>query len=129
MPGIEVSLLEAMSVPGARGAAIVDWTCGFALESVGEQALGGPEAAAAEAAELARLVLGTAMFAEGPALKAALPVEDLIVTTRSGYHLVRFVDPAAGHSVLLHLWLDRASGNLALARLRLEGVAGQLALA
>ncbi|MFI2239684.1 hypothetical protein [Streptomyces chrestomyceticus] len=129
MPGIEVCLLEAMSVPGARGAALVDWTCGFALESVGERAPGGAEAAAAEAAELARLVMGAAVFAEHAAPVPALPVEDLIVTTRSGYHLVRFVDPGAGHSVLLHLWLDRTSGNLALARLRLEGVAGQLALA
>ncbi|KOG54337.1 hypothetical protein ADK76_23885 [Streptomyces griseoflavus] len=124
MPGIDVSLLEAMNVPGARGAALVDWTCGFALESAGEQALGGPEATAAEAAELARLVTGASMFAEGP----VPPVEDLIVTTRSGYHLVRFVDPTAEPSVLLHLWLDRTSGNLALARLRMEGVAGHLAL-
>ncbi|MEU2789748.1 hypothetical protein [Streptomyces sp. NPDC007100] len=128
MPGIVVSLLETMNVPGARGAALVDWTCGFALESAGEQAMGGPEATAAEAAELARLVMGASMFAEGPGPVPVPPVEDLIVTTRSGYHLVRFVNPTAEHSVLLHLWLDRTSGNLALARLRLEGVAGQLAL-
>ncbi|WP_030662015.1 hypothetical protein [Streptomyces rimosus] len=128
MPGIEVSLLEAMSVPGARGAALVDWTSGFALDAVGEPVLGGPEATAAEAAELARLVMGAGMFADGPAAVPGSPVEDLIVTTRGGYHLVRFMDHTSEHSVLLHLWLDRASGNLALARLRLENVAGQLAL-
>lgn len=35
MPGIDECLLEAMKLPGARGAAVVDWTSGPALGTVG----------------------------------------------------------------------------------------------
>ena len=55
MQGIDECLLEAMRLPGARGAALVDWTSGLALGAVGESPGGDQEAAAAEAAELARL--------------------------------------------------------------------------
>ena len=55
MQGIDECLLEAMRLPGARGAALVDWTSGLALGAVGEAPGGDQEAAAAEAAELARL--------------------------------------------------------------------------
>ncbi|MFD0379674.1 hypothetical protein ACFVG7_31260, partial [Streptomyces sp. NPDC127112] len=57
-----------------------------------------------------------------------LPVEDLIVTTRTGYHVLRFVETSFDSSVFLHLWLDRAEGNLALARLRLRTLAEGLVL-
>lgn len=57
------------------------------------------------------------------------PVEDLIVTTRTGYHVLRFVETTFDSSVFLHLWLDRDTGNLALARLRLQQLAERLVLA
>ncbi len=56
------------------------------------------------------------------------PVEDLIVTTRTGYHVLRFVETSFDSSVFLHLWLDRADGNLALARHRLRALAEGLVL-
>src|SRR3954468_19824897 len=65
VPGIDECLLEAMRLPGARGAALVDWTSGLALGTVGESPGGDQEAAAVEAAELARLA------AEHPAFAAA----------------------------------------------------------
>lgn len=56
------------------------------------------------------------------------PVEDLIVTTRGGYHVLRFVETSFDSSVFLHLWLDRDTGNLALARMRLRDLAEKLVL-
>ncbi|MFF8600595.1 hypothetical protein ACF065_17095 [Streptomyces sp. NPDC015232] len=134
MPGIDECLLEAMSLPGARGAWLVDWTSGLALGSAGESPVGDHETTAAESAELAR---AAAEF-ESPATEsgtpaaepatAAPPVEDLIVTTRVGYHVIRFVETDFDSSVFLHVWLDRSTGNLALARIRLGALAERLVL-
>ncbi|KJY28457.1 MULTISPECIES: hypothetical protein [Streptomyces] len=142
MPGIDECLLEAMALPGARGAALVDWSSGLALGTAGESPVGDHETTAAETAELARAAAEYESFAQpapaappaapGPAGStggpAGLPVEDLIVTTRTGYHVLRFVETSFDSSVFLHLWLDRAEGNLALARLRLRTLAEGLVL-
>ncbi|MFE9855698.1 hypothetical protein [Streptomyces sp. NPDC005780] len=140
MPGIDECLLDVMRLPGARGASVVDWTSGLALGTIGDSPNGDHEATAAETAEVAR------MAAEQPAFTAGLPdvptagdgtgvagtpppVEDVIVTTRAGYHILRFVETDFDSSVFLHLWLDRAEGNLALARIRLGEMAERLVLA
>ncbi|MFE4174718.1 hypothetical protein ACFRR7_22150 [Streptomyces sp. NPDC056909] len=163
MPGIDACLQEAMSLPGARGAAIVDWTSGLALGTAGESPGGDHEATAAETAELARAAAEYTAFApapgaaegtaSGPASASAPgtgagagtasgradgtgsadqdkgpPVEDLIVTSRTGYHILSFVETAFDSSVFLYLWLDRDTGNLALARLRLGQLAERLVL-
>ncbi|QDQ11774.1 hypothetical protein [Streptomyces spectabilis] len=145
MSGIDVCLYEVMALPGARGAALVDWTCGLALGSAGEPPCGEPESAAVEAAELARMSMEYGTFRSpddeappddgtgpddetppGPGATGA--VEDLIVTTRTAYHLLRFVETGHESSVFLHLWLDRDTGNLAVARLCLRDAARRLVL-
>nr|BFD84421.1 hypothetical protein StreXyl84_38220 [Streptomyces sp. Xyl84] len=130
MPGIDECLLEAMRLPGARGAALVDWTSGLALGAVGEPPGGDHETTAAEAAELARLAAEHGAFAaaDDPGGGDRPPVEDLIVSNRDSYHLLRFVDTTFDSSVFLHLWLTRAEGNLALARIRLGELAERLVL-
>jgi hypothetical protein len=131
VPGIDECLLQAMVVPGARGASIVDWTSGLALGTVGETPGGDHEATAAETAELARMATEYPTFAPDETSESGakgLPVEDLIVTTRTGYHVMRFVETTFDSSVFLHLWLDRDTGNLALARLRLADLAERLVL-
>lgn len=128
MPGIDECLLEAMGLPGARGAWLVDWTSGLALGAAGESPVGDHETTAAETAELARAAAefeSPSAESEGPDQS---PVEDLILTTRTGYHLLRFVETAFDSSVFLHLWLDRDTGNLALARIRLGDLAERLVL-
>lgn len=140
MPGIDECLLDVMKLPGARGAAVVDWTSGLALGTIGDSPNGDHEATAAETAEVARMAAEQPAFAAGlPELPAAgdgaavagtpPPVEDVIVTTRAGYHILRFVETDFDSSVFLHLWLDRAEGNLALARIRLGEMAERLVLA
>ena len=132
MPGIDECLVEAMRLPGALGAAVVDWTSGLALGTVGEAPGGDHETTAAEAAELARLAAEHRAFApeQGSDWSGAdLPVEDLIVSNRDTYHVLRFVRTTFDSSVFLHLWLARTDGNLALARIRLGEMAGRLVLA
>ncbi|GAA1257683.1 hypothetical protein [Streptomyces javensis] len=139
MPGIDECLLEAMTVNGARGAAVIEWTSGLALGMVGEVRDEDPEATAAETAELARMAAEQRAFAAlgpGSGKSGADPdeadgepaVEDVIVTTRTRYHLLRFVDTAFDSGVFFYLWLDRREGNLALARIRLRDMCGRLAL-
>ncbi|MFF3174865.1 hypothetical protein ACFVQ0_19855 [Streptomyces sp. NPDC057900] len=140
MPGIDECLLDVMRLPGARGAAVVDWTSGLALGTIGDAPNGDHEATAAETAEVARMAAEQSAFtsegarppdtADGTGVTGAEPpVEDVIVTTRSGYHILRFVETDFDSSVFLHLWLDRAEGNLALARIRLGETAERLVLA
>lgn len=134
MPGIDECLLEAMRLPGALGAAVVDWTSGLALGTVGDSPNGDHEATAAEAAELARLAAEHRAFApaEGSdwseSATEAPPVEDLIVSNRDTYHVLRFVRTTFDSSVFLHLWMARSDGNLALARIRLGEMADRLVL-
>ncbi|MEU3252227.1 hypothetical protein [Streptomyces sp. NPDC006997] len=133
MPGIDESLLDAMRLPGARGAAVIDWISGLALGAVGEAPGGDLETAAAETAELARLAAESGAFRPATASDATEPgkeppVQDLILTTPDDYHVVRFVATAFDSSVVLHLWLTRTEGNLALARIRLAELAERLVL-
>ncbi|MFC8955828.1 MULTISPECIES: hypothetical protein [unclassified Streptomyces] len=129
MPGIDECLLEAMALPGARGASLVDWTSGLALGTAGDSPVGDHETTAAETAELARSAAEFDTFvAAGDSAGDGPPVEDLIVTTRAGYHVLRFVHTSFDSSVFLHLWLDRDTGNLALARHRLRDLAERLVL-
>ncbi|MER5871912.1 hypothetical protein [Streptomyces sp. NPDC002044] len=135
MPGIDECLLEAMALPGARGAALVDWSSGLALGTAGDSPVGDHETTAAETAELARAAAEYESFApsedeqiSGGGALSGPPVEDLIVTTRTGYHVLRFVETSFDSSVFLHLWLDRTEGNLALARHRLRSLAEGLVL-
>ncbi|MFE5791070.1 roadblock/LC7 domain-containing protein [Streptomyces sp. NPDC056503] len=135
MPGIDECLKEAMAVPGARGAWLVDWNSGLALGTAGESPVGDHETTAAETAELARAAAEFDSFTtvagdtgETEDDDGEPPVEDLIVTTRAGYHILRFVRTSFDSSVFLHLWLDRDTGNLALARIRLGDLAERLVL-
>ncbi|MHC5261038.1 hypothetical protein ACYSUO_24410 [Streptomyces sp. UC4497] len=136
MPGIDECLLEVMRLPGARGASVVDWTSGLALGTVGDARNGDHEADAAESAELARIAAEHRAFApadgsdwtQGSASDKAPPVEDVIVTNRDSYHVLRFVRTTFDSSVFIHLWLDRGEGNLALARLRLTDISDRMVL-
>ncbi|THA70185.1 hypothetical protein E6R60_30140 [Streptomyces sp. A0642] len=140
MPGIDECLLDVMRLPGARGAAVVDWTSGLALGTIGDSPHGDHEATAAETAEVARMAAEQPAFATGlpeastdrdnkAVTGTPPPVEDVIVTTRADYHILRFVETDFDSSVFLHLWLDRTEGNLALARIRLGEMAERLVLA
>ncbi|MFJ3628591.1 hypothetical protein ACIPQ3_21120 [Streptomyces albidoflavus] len=136
MPGIDECLLDIMKLPGARGAAVVDWTSGLALGTIGESPHDDHEATAAETAEVARMAAEQPAFAQESTRAGTPPedppasgVEDVIVTSPAGYHILRFVETDFDSSVFVHLWLHRSEGNLALARIRLGELARRLVLA
>ncbi|GAA0478555.1 hypothetical protein ABZ951_11345 [Streptomyces sp. NPDC046215] len=124
MTGIDGCLAEAMAIPGARGVSLVDWTSGLTLGTAGSGPEHDHEGAAAAAAELARLAFENGAFTH--AAPEAGPVEELIVTARGSYHLIRFVATSFDSSVFLYLWLDRAEANLAVALFRLKDLASRL---
>ncbi|AGL15160.1 hypothetical protein [Actinoplanes sp. N902-109] len=123
MPGVEDCLQEAMTIPGALGASIVDYTTGFPVATAGAAPNEDHQAAAAGTAEVVQAAQSRALYV------SALPhdlLEDLIITTAAGYHLLRLVRTDFDSRLVLYVWLDRPRGNLAVARLRMQSLAKQL---
>jgi hypothetical protein len=134
MPGIDESLQQAMTITGARGASLIDYTSGLVVGSAGEWPYGGPEAAAAGATEVVRAARDNAAFvaperAGGRASgQPGDRLEDIVLTAEDRYHLLRFLPIEFDGRFFLHLWLDRSQSNLAMARLELRRLADDLVL-
>ncbi|GAA2135136.1 hypothetical protein GCM10009760_13310 [Kitasatospora kazusensis] len=126
MPGIDECLSEAMSIAGARGVSLIDWSSGLSLGQAGTGPNGDHEAVAAEVTDLARAAADSPTFADPEDPRT--PLRDLILTANASYHLLCFVDTVFDSRLVLYLWLDRAAGNLASARFRLQALAEELVL-
>jgi hypothetical protein len=123
VPGVDHCLREAMAIPGAVGASIVDYTTGFPVASAGAAPNSDHDAAAAGAADVVQAAASRSPFV------SAIPhdlLEDLIITTAGGYHLLRLIQTDFDSRLVLYLWLDRIHGNLAVARRRMERLAHDL---
>ncbi|GHD56042.1 MULTISPECIES: roadblock/LC7 domain-containing protein [Streptomyces] len=122
MASVEVSLKEMMTAAeGALGAAVVDYTSGMALGTLG----GGKDLdltiAAAGNTDVVRAKVRTM---EQLGLKSR--IEDILITLESQYHLIRPVTGRNGNGLFLYLVLDKARSNLAMARHQLKRVEEQL---
>ncbi|MFI2645274.1 hypothetical protein [Streptomyces sp. NPDC018610] len=122
MASVEVSLKEMMTAAeGALGAAVVDYTSGMALGTLG----GGKDLdltiAAAGNTDVIRAKVRTM---EQLGLKSQ--IEDVLITLGGQYHLIRLVTGRNGNGLFLYLVLDKARSNLAMARLQLKRVEEQL---
>ncbi|MFJ8630904.1 hypothetical protein [Streptomyces sp. NPDC093568] len=116
MASVEVSLKEMMAgVEGALGAAVVDYTSGMALGTLG----GGKDldltVAAAGNTDVIRAKVRTM---EQLGLKGQ--IEDILITLDRQYHLIRLVTGRTGNGLFLYLVLDKNNSNLAMARLQLK---------
>ncbi len=123
MPGVDNCLRQAMAIPGALGASLVDYTTGCAVAAAGAAPNDDHDAVAAGTADVVQAANSRTLFA------SALPhdlLEDLIITTAGGYHLLRLVLTDFDCRLVLHVWLDRATGNLAVARLRMQSLTEEL---
>ena len=123
MPGVDHCLQEAMTIPGAVGASIVDYTTGFPVATTGAAPNADHEAAAAGTAEVVQAANSRSLFV------SAIPhdlLEDLIITTAGGYHLLRVVQTEFDSRLVLYVWLDRVRGNLAVARRMMQRLADEL---
>ncbi|MEU8852731.1 hypothetical protein AB0C70_42420 [Streptomyces sp. NPDC048564] len=122
MASVEVTLKEMMTgIEGAIGAAVVDYTSGMALGTLG----GGKDLdltiAAAGNTDVIRAKVRTM---EHLGLKGQ--VEDILITLGNQYHLIRLVAARSGNGLFLYLVLDKARSNLAMARLQLKRLEEQL---
>jgi hypothetical protein len=119
---VEVSLKELMAgTEGATAAAVVDYTSGMALGTLG----GGKDldvtVAAAGNTDVIRAKVRTM---EQLGLKSN--IEDILITLENQYHLVRPVTGRDGNGLFFYLVLDKARSNLAMARHQLKRVEEQL---
>ncbi|GGN27005.1 hypothetical protein ACIRQQ_21915 [Streptomyces fuscichromogenes] len=122
MASVEVSMKEMMtSVEGALGAAVVDYTSGMALGTLG----GGKDLdltiAAAGNTDVIRAKVRTM---EQLGLKTR--IEDILITLERQYHLIRLITGRNGNGLFLYLVLDKERSNLAMARHQLKRVEEQL---
>ncbi|MEU6372668.1 hypothetical protein [Streptomyces sp. NPDC046909] len=118
MASVEVSLKEMMAgVEGSLGAAVVDYTSGMALGTLG----GGKDldltVAAAGNTDVIRAKVRTM---EQLGLKGQ--IEDILITLDRQYHLIRLITGRTGNGLFLYLVLDKARSNLAMARHQLKRV-------
>jgi hypothetical protein len=123
VPGVDNCLHEAMAIPGAVGASIVDYTTGFPIAVTGAAPNSDHEAAASGTADVVQAANSRSLFV------SAIPndlLEDLIITTAGGYHLLRLVQTDFDSRLVLYVWLDRIHGNLAVARRRMQTLADEL---
>ncbi|MFE0508810.1 hypothetical protein [Streptomyces sp. NPDC058964] len=122
MASVEVSLKEVMaSVEGALGTALVDYTSGMALGTLGGSKDLDLNIAAAGNTDVIRAKVRTM---DQLGLKSE--IEDILITLEGQYHLIRLVTGRNGNGLFLYLVLDKARSNLAMARHQLKRVEEQL---
>ncbi|WP_026179013.1 hypothetical protein [Streptomyces hokutonensis] len=118
MASVEVSLKEMMAgIEGAMGAAVVDYTSGMALGTLGGSKSLDLTVAAAGNTDVIRAKVRTM---EQLGLKGQ--IEDILITLDGQYHLIRLVTGRDGNGLFLYLVLDKARSNLAMARHQLKRV-------
>lgn len=122
MASVEVSLKEMLAgTEGAMAAAVVDYTSGMALGTLGGSKDLDMTVAAAGNTDVIRAKVRTM---EQLGLKSS--IEDILITLGSQYHLIRLVTGRNGNGLFLYLVLDKARSNLAMARHQLKRVEEQL---
>ncbi|MEU9125884.1 hypothetical protein AB0C96_39775 [Streptomyces sp. NPDC048506] len=122
MAHMESALAEAMStIDGAIGVALVDYTSGMALATLGDSHGLDLNIAAAGNTDVVRAKMRTMEMLE---LQGA--IEDMLITLTAQYHIIRPVTGKGGNGLFLYLVLDRKRANLALARHRLGRLEAEL---
>ncbi|MEX0171666.1 hypothetical protein [Streptomyces sp. LMG1-1-1.1] len=121
MANTETSLKEAASIDGAIGAALVDYTSGMALGTIG----GGKE-----------LDLNVAAAANTDVVRAKVramellglneDIEDILITLNTQYHLIRLLKGRGTNGLFLYMALDKSRANLAMARHQLKKIENEL---
>jgi len=122
MANVEISLKETMtSIEGAMGAALVDYTSGMALGTIG----GGKEldltVAAAGNTDVVRAKVRTMEM-----LGIQEEIEDILITLGTQYHLIRLLKSRGSNGLFLYLALSKDRANLAMARHQLKKIEAEL---
>ncbi|WP_405780184.1 hypothetical protein [Streptomyces sp. NBC_00859] len=122
MANTETALKDAMaSIEGAIGVALVDYTSGMALGTLG----GGKDLdLAVAAAGNTDVVRAKVRTMEHLGLKDE--IEDILITLGEQYHLIRLLKGRGNNGLFLYLALDKSRANLAMARHQLKRVETEL---
>ncbi|MFI1421541.1 hypothetical protein ACH4VX_26920 [Streptomyces sp. NPDC020731] len=122
MANTETSLKECLSsIDGATAAALVDYTSGMALGTLGGGKDFNLEVAAAGNTDVVRSKLRTMEH-----LGLNEEIEDILITLSSQYHLIRLLKGRGGNGLFLYLVLDGSRANLAMARHQLRRIEAEL---
>ncbi|MEV8365002.1 hypothetical protein [Streptomyces niveus] len=122
MANTEAALKEATTtIEGAIGAALVDYSSGMALGTVG----GGKDldltVAAAGNTDVVRAKVRTMEM-----LGLKDEIEDILITLGGQYHLIRLLKGRGNNGLFLYLALDKQRANLAMARHQLKKIENEL---
>jgi len=118
---VDAALKEAMGIDGAVGAALVDYTSGMALGTLGSSKDLDLSVAAAGNTEVVRAKVRTMEL-----LKLNDAIEDILITLGKQYHVIRPLTGRAGAGLFIYLALDRNRANLALSRHQLRAITDDL---
>ena len=121
MANLELSLKECMSIDGAIGVALVDYTSGMTLGTAGGSAELDLSVAAAGNTDVVRAKMRTLEL-----LKLEDGIEDILITLDTQYHLIRPLSSRSGKGLFLYLALLRSRANLAMARHQLRRIESTL---
>ncbi|MFJ7998446.1 hypothetical protein ACIQ7D_15045 [Streptomyces sp. NPDC096310] len=122
MANTEAALKEAVTtIEGALGAALVDYSSGMALGTVGGSKDLDLTVAAAGNTDVVRSKVRTMEL-----LGLKDEIEDILITLGSQYHLIRLLKGRGNSGLFLYLALDKSRANLAMARHQLGRIESSL---
>jgi len=118
---VDAALKEAMAIDGAIGAALVDYTSGMALGTLGTSKDLDLTVAAAGNTEVVRAKVRTMEM-----LKMNDSIEDILITLGKQYHVIRPLTGRNGSGLFMYLALDKSRSNLAMSRHQLRSITDDL---
>jgi hypothetical protein len=122
MANTETTLKEALaSIEGATGVALVDYTSGMALGTMGGSKTFDLNVAAAGNTDVVRAKLRTMEM-----LNLDEGIEDILITLDTQYHIIRPLTARSGKGLFLYLALRKDRANLAMARHQLRRIEADL---
>ncbi|NGO80410.1 hypothetical protein G6045_32845 [Streptomyces sp. YC504] len=122
MINTETALKEAMTgIEGALGAALVDYSSGMALGTLGGNKELDLSVAAAGNTDVVRAKVRTMEM-----LGLKDEIEDILITLGGQYHLIRLLKSRNNSGLFLYLALDKDRANLAMARHQLKRIEAEL---
>ncbi|MEU0688577.1 hypothetical protein GT204_24190 [Streptomyces sp. SID4919] len=122
MSNTETALKDATtSIAGVIGAALVDYTSGMALGTIGGSKEFDLAVAAAGNTDVVRSKLRTMEL-----LGLKDEIEDILISLGTQYHLIRLIKTRGHTGLFLYLALDKDRSNLAMARHQLRRIEAEL---